>query len=180
MRRAIALVVLAVAMAVVACGSSDDAGPPAITYGRDLCVRCGMIVDDARFATAYRTADGDGKVFDDVGGMVLHLEETGDQPPDQAIWVHDFGTEEWILAVDAHYVPTLSVASPMGHSILAFAEQERAEAFASEVDGAVISWATVLDLPVTDGLVGDHHTGGVDDMGHSGTGHDDDTEGMDQ
>ena len=45
----------------------------------------------------------------------------------------------------------------MGHSILAFNDEERAEAFASNVGGEVIQWGVVFAMPVHEGLVGDHH-----------------------
>ncbi len=161
MRRS-ALLVLVVAM-VAACGTADASGPPEITYGRDICVECGMSIDDPRFATAYRLADGTEKLFDDLGDMVVHLRTVGEEPPAGAIWVHDFETEEWVAAAEAHFVPTLSVTSPMGHSILAFSDLARAEGFADDLDAEVIAWSTVMALPEADGLVGHHH-----DMGESG------------
>lgn len=48
----------------------------------------------------------------------------------------------------------------MGHGILAFSTRERAEAFATDVGGEVITWEAVIELPVEDGLLGDHHDHG--------------------
>ena len=73
--------------------------------------------------------------------------------------MHDFETEEWLTVGEAFYVPTLSVATPMGHSILAFANEARATAFANDVDGEVILWDVVEELPAAEGLVGHHHMG---------------------
>ena len=168
MRRTL-LIATAVALLAAACGTADAAGPPDIQYGRDLCIQCGMIIDDPRFAAAYRTADGTEKKFDDVGDMLVYMRATGDDPQREAVWVHDFETEAWVLASDAHFVPTRSVVSPMGHSILAFAEADRATAFAVDVGGEVIPWSTVATLPETDGLVGHHHS----DMDHSDMDHSD-------
>jgi copper chaperone NosL len=186
---------LALAVVAAACGAAGAAGPPEINYGRDICIECGMSIDDPRFATAYRLADGTEKKFDDIGDMIIHMRRTGDEPPDTAAWVHDFETEEWVAAADAHFVPTLSEASPMGHSILAFSEMGRARAFADDVGGEVIAWSTVMALPETDGLVGHHHDhdmgdsdmdhdehdhDGTDDMDHSEVGSDDDMDEMDR
>jgi copper chaperone NosL len=143
----------ALALIGSACGGAAATGPPEINYGRDICTECNMIISEARFASAYRLADGTEKVFDDVGGMVIHGRDSGELP-DAAAWVHDFETEEWVEATVAFYVPTRAVASPMGHGILAFADQARAEAFAGDLGGEVIDWTTVLALPVVDGLVG--------------------------
>lgn len=172
MRRPVALLLsLALAAGALAgCGTADATSPPDINYGRDLCVECGMSIDDPRFAAGYRLADGTEKIFDDLGGLILHHRKAGDDLSTASVWVHDFETEEWAEATTAHYVPTLSVASPMGHSILAFSDRDRAEQAAADLDGEVISWTVVLELPETEGRLGHHHTGemtGNDaEMGH--------------
>ena len=161
------------ALVVAACGTASAGGPPDINYGRDICVHCGMIINEEKFATAYEVANGEDLIFDDVGGMVLHLQETGEEIDGGAAWVHDYETVEWVSAQSAFFVPTLSVASPMGHSILAFADAERAQRFATDVGADVIDWVTVVSLPAIEGLVGHHHMDMNDDMG--GHDHDDDT-----
>lgn len=161
--------VIAVAVVATACGTADASGPPEIRYGRDICVECNMIISEQRFAAAYRLADGTAKKFDDVGDMVIHLDRTGDEPTDT--WVHDFNTEEWVEATAAYFVPTRSVASPMGHSILSFADESEAHVFAMDVGGEVISWDAVLALPTMNGLVG-HHPDHAHDIVDRQEGHD--------
>ncbi len=168
-RHRIAWLLALLAVLAAGCEAADASGPPEIVYGRDICVECNMIISEARFATAYRLADGTDKKFDDLGDMVIHLEKTGDQPTDT--WVHDYLTESWVEAGAAYFVPTRSVASPMGHSILSFADKAEAQAFAADVGGEVIDWQTVLALPTIDGLVGHHHAD--HDMGHDHMSHDD-------
>ena len=63
----IALVLILIA----ACGSATAGGPPEINYGRDICIECGMIIEDPRFAAAYRLADGSEHKFDDLGGLII-------------------------------------------------------------------------------------------------------------
>ena len=142
---------------VAACGGAEAAaGPPEIKYGRDVCVECNMVISEARFAAAYRMGDGTEKKFDDIGGMLKHGRENS-EIADAVAWVHDFHTEQWIEAQAAFYVPTRSVATPMAHGIVAFADLEIAREFAIGVDGEVIDWDTVLLLPIVDGLVGHQH-----------------------
>lgn len=162
MRRLLILFVI-----LTACGGSAVAdGPPEIDFGRDICLECGMSIDDARFASAYRLADGTERLFDDLGGLILYGRETGEL--DQAeVWVSDFETQQLIRGESAFFVPTRGVSSPMGHGLLAFGDEERARAFAHDLEGEVLVWEEVAALPVTDGLVGDHHG---DEHGHS---HDD-------
>jgi len=153
-----------------ACGNAEaNTGPPEINYGRDICIECNMVISEARFAAAYRLADGTEKIFDDIGGMLKHGQENG-EVTDAVAWVHDFTTEEWVEAAAAFYVPTRSVATPMAHGIVAFSDHSRAMEFAAGVDGEVVDWETVLRLPIIDGLIGHHHgddAGGMtDDMDH--------------
>jgi copper chaperone NosL len=157
---------LAVAFALVAIGCSAAAatGPPQVKYGRDICIECGMVIEDERFAAGYRLDDGTEKTFDDLGGLIIHGREAGELMA-ATVWVHDFETREWTEAAQAFYVPTLGIDSPMGHGILAFSERDRAERFASDLGGEVIEWEVVVELPVMDGLVGDHH---MDDSNHDG------------
>lgn len=157
---------LALAVLLGACATAEAAGPPDIKYGRDICVQCGMIVSEAKFAAAYTTPDGTKLSFDDVGDLLLYQRSTGDPIDVNEAWVHDYETEEWVGVADAYYVPTLSVATPMGHSIISFADETRAEAFASDVDGEVILWGVVVKLPAMEGLIGHHH------MGHDAADHD--------
>ncbi len=159
MRDRISLLVLALALGLLAaaCGTAEAAGPPDIKYGRDVCVQCGMIVSEARFAAAYTTPDGTKLSFDDTGDLLLYQRST-DHPIDvNEAWVHDYETEAWVPVGEAFFVPTLSVSTPMGHSIISFADESRANAFARDVDGEVILWDVVVKLPAMDGLVGHHH-----------------------
>ena len=148
------------AIAVAACGETSEAsGPPDIQYGRDICVQCGMIINEEKFAAAYTLDDGTEKSFDDVGGLVLHQRETGDSLNLDNTWVHDYETVEWVDVQNAYFVATLSVSTPMGHSILSFSDEERAQAFASSVGGEVVLWDVVFTMPAQNGLIGKHHDG---------------------
>jgi copper chaperone NosL len=155
--RKILMIVVALAVIGAGCGSDEAAGPPSINYGRDICIECGMIIEEARFAAAYQLADGTEKIFDDLGGLIIHSRKAGDLD-DATVWVHDFETEEWVEAPAAFYVPTIAVTSPMGHGILAFADEERALRIAGDLGGEVLGWEIVVNLPVVEGLVGQHHT----------------------
>jgi hypothetical protein len=141
-----------------------------------------MIVSEAKFAAAYTTPDGTKLAFDDTGGLLLYQRSIGDPIDPNEAWVHDYDTEEWVTVADAFFVPTLSVMTPMGHGIISFSDEARANAFASDVDGEVILWDVVLELPAMDGLVGHHHVDGegmdpsdmdhTDDMEHDEMDHD--------
>jgi copper chaperone NosL len=158
-------------LTLAACGGTADAdAPPDIRYGRDICIQCGMIINEEKFAAAYTLDDGTERIFDDLGGLLLHQRATDDMVDPEHTWVHDFETAEWVEVADAFFVATLAVNTPMGHSVLAFNDEDAAVAFASDVDGEVIRWDVVFVMPERDGLVGDHH---MDmDMDDESTDHD--------
>ncbi len=164
---AVAMLVLVSLLGVGCSDGTVDPGPPEINFGRDICIECGMIIDDPRFAASYRTVEGLERRFDDLGGLLLHGRETGELDGAE-VWVSDFEREVMIAAASAFYVPTVGVTSPMGHGLLAFSDRARADQMATSLEGEVILWSVVLELPEMEGLVGHHHGSdhGDDDDGH--------------
>jgi len=157
------LVGLLVAAALAGCSPTVASGPPEIKYGRDVCVECGMIANEAKFAASYRL-DGEEYVFDDIGDLIMYARKNGiDLDPSQT-WVHDYETAEAVDVAHAVFVPTASVATPMGHGIVAFADAARAERYAADLGGEVIGWDTVMALPIENNLVGDHRRDGSGGM----------------
>ncbi len=154
LRRLILVAVVAVIGA--ACGTAAADGPPDIKYGRDICVQCNMIISEIGHAAAYRLDSGIEKKFDSVGEMLVHG-HLHDEFDEAEAWVHDLWTEEWVRAERAFYVPTLSVASPMGHGVFSFGDRASADQFAADVDGEVLEWEMLLLLPVVDGRIGGAH-----------------------
>jgi copper chaperone NosL len=138
---------------VASCGSEPDFDqPPDIRYGEDTCERCLMIINEARYAAAYVTTDGEARRFDDVGGMVDYHKEMAE---DVAVfWVHDYDTEEWLKAESAHFVTSDGQYTPMGYGIVAFGDSGRVKAWAAEQDGMAMSF---VDLLAKDELGADEH-----------------------
>jgi copper chaperone NosL len=135
-----AAVLMAAAVLLTACASSpslDD--PPTILYGEDVCDRCMMIINEARYASAYKTSDGDTRRFDDIGGMILYDLDNGEDVA--AYWVHDYETEEWLKAETATYVEDDNLHTPMGFGIIAFDSRERAESWAAEQGGMLMTFS---------------------------------------
>ncbi|MDX1690272.1 MAG: nitrous oxide reductase accessory protein NosL [Acidimicrobiia bacterium] len=155
MRRWLVLVLTLVLLSV-ACGADPPrTGPPEIAYGRDLCTECRMIIEDPRFAAAYRTPDGEERRFDDIGGLVLYGVETGELDSAE-VWVHDHDTEAWIPADRATFVVADRFPTPMGHGAVAFADRGRATAFAGSVDGVVVEWTALAAWSFDDHVHADH------------------------
>lgn len=139
-----ASVLMLAAMVLAACSGGTPSGPPEINYGRDVCDQCHMIISEARFAAAYRDADGKPFVFDDIGDMLTHLDASGD-PDGVTAWVHDYETEEWIEVGDAWLVHSEEIETPMGGGVIALANRDDAERYAAANDTEVLQWQYLLD-----------------------------------
>ncbi len=141
MRWSVRLLVL-LWLGVAACTRASGPRPPDIAYGKDPCAECGMIISDPRFAAAYVTRDGQARLFDDIGDMVVYHRKHSE---DVAVfYVHDYETRAWIDATHAFFVSSPRVHSPMGYGLAAFSDRSRAEAFAREHGGEVKDWARLL------------------------------------
>ena len=130
-------------MVLSGCGADSDGGPPNIRYGDSICVECGMIISDERFATAT-IIDGDRgnepMTFDDFNcQMIFESKHTEFVIVDR--WSHDHGSSEWISMADAWYVKSDQIRTPMASHIASFATEADAESFAEPIDGEVIRFA---------------------------------------
>jgi copper chaperone NosL len=144
-----------------ACGGRANAEPtpPTIHYGEDICELCGMIISEDRFAAAYVTTDGHDHIFDDIGDMVqAHPEK---QEEVMVFFVHDYENQNWIRAETAHYILSDNLPTPMLSGLAAFSSAEKAKAFATEIDGQVLTFDELLthyrENPPVSGA--HHHTG---------------------
>jgi copper chaperone NosL len=128
------------ALLLAACAQqSTEPQPPTITYGRDMCDACGMIISEAKFAAATITMDGKGFKFDDAGEMfTYHAKHPEIQV--RAWFVHDYNTQQWIPGSTAFFVIAKEIKSPMGTGVVAFADKGAAEAFASKYNAMVLTF----------------------------------------
>ena len=141
------IVLLLAGWLISSCSSAPDfSQPPEIHYGEDACERCYMIINEARYAAAYMTSDGESRLFDDIGGMLAHYEDTAE---DVAVfWVHDFETEAWLKADQAYFVESDHL-TPMGYGIVAFVDESRAKSWAADQEALVVSFSTLLSEAAT-------------------------------
>jgi copper chaperone NosL len=132
-------------MFLIACQPAVDLSkPPEIRYGEDICTECNMIISEPRYAAAFYTSDGEAKIFDDIGGMAIYINEHQEEV-DQ-YWVHDYDTEEWIAAEAAFFVVGEGLHTPMDHGVVSFSEESRAADLAAEVGGMVMTFTKVISL----------------------------------
>lgn len=151
--RLVTVLALAVGLgALTSCGDSDESsGPPEIVEGRTICDECGMIIDEIRFAAAYRTADGVERRFDDIGGMLAQGHRDG-LLADSEIWVHDFDSHAPIAAPDATFVLSGQVTTPMAWGVIAFESADAARELVDKVEGSVVTWTELVERSAGDDL----------------------------
>lgn len=116
--------------------------PPEIRYGEDVCDLCHMIINEARFAAAYVTRQGEVRRFDDIGDLVAYHAAHAEAVA--AFWVHDYDTEEWLRAEQATFVVSDAFHTPMGHGIVAVADAARAQELAASVEGRVVAFTDLF------------------------------------
>lgn len=129
---------------LAACGGeADTTQPPEILYGQDVCDECNMIISEEKYASAYWTADGEPRRFDDVGEMLVYMAKNPE--PTASIWVHDINSAGWLLADDAWFVMNSGLRTPMGTGIAVLADEAAAEALAfDQPDAVVMTFAEIV------------------------------------
>lgn len=147
-------IIFASAVALAGCGGNNADEPPEMIEGRTECDECHMIIDDTRFAAAYRLPDGEEKTFDDIGDMLNHGQRN-DELADADIWVFDYDSRDAIKAPDASYVVSSDVVTPMASGVVAFADAAGAEDLVAEMGGEVVGWDE-LQQRAADGELGSH------------------------
>ena len=129
--------------ALVGCATQlDTSQPPEIYYGEDVCTQCNMIINEPRFAASYYTTAGDTRIFGDIGDMCVYHNKHQEDVAN--FWVHDYETESWVSAPEAFFVVNTDLPTPMGHGVIAFDTQDRAQAFTANQGGEILSFEDVL------------------------------------
>lgn len=108
---------------VVGCREPEVTGPPELRLGKDMCVHCGMLINDARYAAAALVREnGRAKavLFDDIGDLVDYI-AANPAAKFEGKWVSDSVSRNWIDATTAQYVHVPGLHTPMGSGLVAYA-----------------------------------------------------------
>ena len=131
------------AVALTGCGEDASADePPKVSYGSDLCARCRMIVSEERFAAGLVDGEGEATVFDDAGELVATVQDEGLN--ERRVWVHDYGSSNWLDGTAAFFVASPTAMTPMGTGVLACEARAAADEFAAANQGTVMTWDQIL------------------------------------
>jgi copper chaperone NosL len=133
-------------LSLASCGDVPTLDPPDVRWGQDVCVECGMILSDGRYASAaVAIQNGERQIYlyDDVGEMMAHPPKTKGS---LKYWARDIQTQEWIDAATAYYVKSRDLHTPMGYGVVALADTQKAQELRDITNGLFLTF-TVLSVP---------------------------------
>jgi copper chaperone NosL len=109
-------------LGVAGCSADRGQGPVPVTWDRDACEHCRMILSDRHYAAEVRLKPGEqAHKFDDLGCALTWLaEQPGGIDAAAEIWVLNSGDGRWLDARSAHYLT--GQATPMDYGLGAVAE----------------------------------------------------------
>ncbi len=138
MKKVVILLILAMTFG---CGDHRQSGPAEITWDRDACDNCRMMISDRHFAAQVRGGEKRAAfLFDDLGCALKWLDQQEwSTQPDVEVWVTDYQSGEWLDAKDALYVSGLT--SPMDYGFGATTEAADGRLAFSQVSEQVRSRA---------------------------------------
>jgi len=174
------LVTLTAVFLLVACGGSRNLEEtPTILYGEDVCEECSMIISETRYAAAYVLVDGTVRRFDDMGDMLAY--DSKHQEDVHVYWVHDYNSEDWIMAKHAFFVLNNEAQTPMGWGLLAFSADTAAKHYMAVNGGTATAWldlqtavaAGELDPGTLNAHIDSHETINHEEMEHEHSNYDD-------
>jgi copper chaperone NosL len=120
-------------------GQSAEVKPPEIVYNEDVCEACGMLISDARFASATVEVNGTPHKFDDIGDLVAYY-ASHSAAQVKAYFVHDYTSQQWIRAETAYFIVSPKIMTPMMHGVAAFADKPAATSMAQQYGVQVLDF----------------------------------------
>lgn len=137
------IIVLVIVGLLAACGGATY--EPVDISATDQCYTCHMGIEDEQAASQSLLADGTPRFFDDIGCMLMYLQDTDDEV--EVSFVVDHNTGEWIDVSEAYYVHDGSIQTPMSYGFIAFGSEQEAEEFIAESgEGELLSGEEITSI----------------------------------
>jgi copper chaperone NosL len=129
---------LMAAVALWLCACRQALLQPVEIQPEDVCARCKMAISERRYASEFVTKGETAYKFDDIACMLRVIQERHSRGDIAAVFVVDYPTRRWINALEAWFVRSQSLKTPMGGGIVAFQDQPRAEAAVLQFHGELL------------------------------------------
>ncbi len=118
-----------------------SSGPQPIEYGQDACVFCKMTIVDKQHSAQLVTKTGKAFKYDAIECMLNDLKEW-EHPKVEYYLVADYTNPGQLAdAVNAHYLISQSIPSPMGEFLTAFQNEIDREEILKDVNGQSLNWS---------------------------------------
>ena len=120
-----------------------------ISFGKDQCAECKMIIMDPKFGGEIVTKKGKVYKFDDTHCVAVFLERRGVELNNihQTLFVNYNDNNEFVKVRAAEFVVSSQLKSPMGGNAAAFKNANEAKKKSAEIEGSkVTNWATLYNI----------------------------------
>lgn len=126
-------------------GCSSD--PEPINYGTDQCEHCRMTIMDKKFGAEIITKKGKVQKFDAAECLINYIiENNTDLSNVSMLFVTDYKQPAKLInALNAVYVISSGIKSPMGENLCAFTGEKDAGKFIDESGGDIYNWESLTD-----------------------------------
>ncbi len=139
------LIRIAYLILLAALFSSCDRGPQPIIYGEDACDFCRMTIVDQQHAAQVVTQKGRAYKYDAIECMINDLKKW-DKPEVKHYLVTDYKNPGVLTnALEANYLISEAIPSPMGAFLSAFAEESTRQKAFDSVGGQMFQWSQLLN-----------------------------------
>lgn len=127
--------------------------PVEIHYASDECTHCKMMITDDQFAAQLVTEKGKALKFDAIECMAVYYRENQDELSGSKLWVSNYNKPgTWLDALEAQYVQSEVIKSPMGASLLALPSNEIAQEHIEDKPGQLLLWNEVSQIEMNMGM----------------------------
>ena len=117
-------------------------GPQPISFGKDACHFCKMVISDQRFGAEVITAKNKIYKFDDVHCVLSFMKSNEVKQTDVAgIYLVDYSQQGVLVnAEESFLLKGDALRSPMGGNVAAFAVVDSMKKFQKEIEASSVSW----------------------------------------
>lgn len=116
--------------------------PKEINFGQDACHYCKMTIVDKPFASEIVNSKGKVYMYDAIECMIKNLENENIDA--KMYLVFDFkNPNQFINALEAYYVISDKIKSPMGENLAAFNSKSSSEKFIENNGGKLYKWTEI-------------------------------------
>lgn len=120
--------------------------PQPLTYGKDACHHCKMILMDKKFGAEVVTVKGKVYKFDDVNCMIHYLNSglIEEREVKYKLVIDFTQAGKLVDAGNSFYVKSQEIKSPMASQVAAFEIYDQMKKYKIELSGIYLTWGELV------------------------------------